>query len=273
MTCCVGIKLDAGLVFSPTRAPTPASTRSAPSAKMMVYEQPGERFMVMLSAGNLSISQSVREILQTEKIDNPGGGRSRSGTPPACSTRARAGSGGAHASTSRTALAQAERHRLQRLDDLRRADQGRGDAPLPGLFGRQLHRGHAETCFFQGRREQVRQAGARPHADAGHGLDEAAKCALVSMDSTLKSNLSVGLPLDLLVYEREQFASDKIARIDEHNPYFPHDPQQLGPEAAPGVRVDRGSALERRRDGAPAARRRQPVETMRKITHPGERII
>jgi putative proteasome-type protease len=32
-------------------------------------------------------------------------------------------------------------------------------------------------------------------------LDEAAKCALVSMDSTMKSNLSVGLPLDLVVYE------------------------------------------------------------------------
>ena len=38
--------------------------------KMMVYEKPDDRFMVMLSAGNLSISQSVREILQVEKLDN-----------------------------------------------------------------------------------------------------------------------------------------------------------------------------------------------------------
>jgi putative proteasome-type protease len=36
---------------------------------MMIYEQPGERFMVLLSAGNLSISQSVRELLQVEKIE------------------------------------------------------------------------------------------------------------------------------------------------------------------------------------------------------------
>ena len=51
-------------------------------------------------------------------------------------------------------------------------------------------------------------------------LDEAAKCALVSMDSTLKSNLSVGLPLDMVVYEANQLHSDKVVCIDENNPYF-----------------------------------------------------
>jgi putative proteasome-type protease len=51
-------------------------------------------------------------------------------------------------------------------------------------------------------------------------LDEAAKCALVSMDSTLKSNLSVGLPLDLVVYEADRFQTDKVVCIDEDNPYF-----------------------------------------------------
>jgi putative proteasome-type protease len=51
-------------------------------------------------------------------------------------------------------------------------------------------------------------------------LNEAAKCALVSMDSTLKSNLSVGLPLDLVVYEEGRLATDRIVCIDENNPYF-----------------------------------------------------
>ncbi|HPU51031.1 MAG TPA: peptidase, partial [Burkholderiaceae bacterium] len=51
-------------------------------------------------------------------------------------------------------------------------------------------------------------------------LDEAAKCALVSMDSTLKSNLSVGLPLDLVVYEADRFSTDKVVCIDNDNPYF-----------------------------------------------------
>ncbi|MNN88487.1 hypothetical protein D3C81_2061780 [compost metagenome] len=51
-------------------------------------------------------------------------------------------------------------------------------------------------------------------------LNEAAKCALVSMDSTLKSNLSVGLPLDLVVYDTDALQCDSIACIDEHNAYF-----------------------------------------------------
>lgn len=51
-------------------------------------------------------------------------------------------------------------------------------------------------------------------------LDEATKCLLVSMDSTLKSNLSVGLPLDLAVYEVDQFQTHKLLCLDEHNPYF-----------------------------------------------------
>src|SRR5204863_5012932 len=48
-------------------------------------------------------------------------------------------------------------------------------------------------------------------------LDEAAKCVLVSMDSTMKSNLSVGLPLDLVVYEADSYQSDKIVCIDNDN--------------------------------------------------------
>jgi putative proteasome-type protease len=51
-------------------------------------------------------------------------------------------------------------------------------------------------------------------------LDEAAKCALVSMDSTMKSNLSVGPPLDLVVYDVNRFETDKVACIDAQNPYF-----------------------------------------------------
>jgi putative proteasome-type protease len=51
-------------------------------------------------------------------------------------------------------------------------------------------------------------------------LDEAAKCALVSMDSTMKSNLSVGPPLDLVVYEVNRFETDKIVSIDMANPYY-----------------------------------------------------
>jgi putative proteasome-type protease len=51
-------------------------------------------------------------------------------------------------------------------------------------------------------------------------LDEAAKCALISMDSTLRSNLSVGLPLDLLVYEKDELRVTRFVSIDHDNAYF-----------------------------------------------------
>src|SRR6185295_19146495 len=70
MTYCVGIKLDAGLVFLSDSRTSAGLDQISTFRKMMIYERPGDRFMVMLSAGNLSISQSVREILQVEKLDH-----------------------------------------------------------------------------------------------------------------------------------------------------------------------------------------------------------
>jgi putative proteasome-type protease len=104
-------------------------------------------------------------------------------------------------------------------------------------------------------------------------LDEAAKCALVSMDSTLKSNLSVGLPLDLLVYEEGKLRSNNLAVIDDQNPYF---------------RMIRGTWGQRLRevfegiddphwDGSdtthPLLWSSERYEPMGKISHPGEKIV
>ena len=51
-------------------------------------------------------------------------------------------------------------------------------------------------------------------------LNEAAKCALISMDSTLRSNISVGLPLDLLLYEADKLVVTRFVTVDEKNQYF-----------------------------------------------------
>src|ERR1035437_2677538 len=68
MTYCVAIKLNAGLVFLSDSRTNAGLDQINPFRKMIVYEKPDDRFMVLLSAGNLSISQSVREILQVEKL-------------------------------------------------------------------------------------------------------------------------------------------------------------------------------------------------------------
>src|ERR1700710_2825260 len=68
MTYCVGIRLNAGLVFLSDSRTNAGVDNISTFRKMIVYEKPGDRFMVLLSAGNLSISQSVREILQVEQL-------------------------------------------------------------------------------------------------------------------------------------------------------------------------------------------------------------
>ena len=73
MTYCVGIRLNAGLVFLSDSRTNAGLDQISIFRKMIVYEKPGDRFMVLLSAGNLSISQSVREILQVESVPNGDG--------------------------------------------------------------------------------------------------------------------------------------------------------------------------------------------------------
>ena len=104
-------------------------------------------------------------------------------------------------------------------------------------------------------------------------LDEAAKCALVSMDSTLKSNLSVGLPLDLLVYEAGRLETEQIVCIDDHNPYF----QMIHNSWGLKLRQVFESLEDPQWNGGPTTTPLQiphgRYEPMRKIRHPNEKIV
>jgi putative proteasome-type protease len=221
MTYCIGIKLDAGLVFLSDSRTNAGVDQISTFRKMMVYEKPGDRFMVLLSAGNLSISQSVREILQVEKLDN-------GDLPPLTIWNA----------TSMFDVARVLGSAVRRVydQDARALQQAGVDFNASLIIGGQI-RGEPmrlflvysagnfieatrETCYFQVGESKYGKPVLDRMIHPRTPLDEAAKCALVSMDSTLKSNLSVGLPLDLLVYETDTFATDKIVCIDGNNPYF-----------------------------------------------------
>jgi putative proteasome-type protease len=274
MTYCVGIKLDAGLVFLSDSRTNAGLDQISTFRKMIVYEKPGDRFMVMLSAGNLSISQSVREILQVEKIDN-------GDEPPITIWNAKSMFDAVRV------LGSAVRRVYDQ--DGPSLKQSGVDFNASMIFGGQI-KGEAmrlflvysagnfieatrETCYFQIGESKYGKPVLDRMVTPATKLDEAAKCALVSMDSTLKSNLSVGLPLDLLVYEAHQFESAKLVCIDEHNPYFHmirstwgqklrqvfesiEDPHWNGGQTAHPLCVDSGR-----------------YEPMRKITHAGEKIV
>jgi putative proteasome-type protease len=222
MTYCVGIKLNAGLVFLSDSRTNAGVDNISTFRKMIIYEKPGDRFMVLLSAGNLSISQSVREILQVEQLkekdtDQPITIWNATSMFDACRV-----------------LGQAVRHVYER--DAKSLERAGVEFNVNLVLGGQI-RGEGMRLF------QVYSAGnfieatsETPYFQIGEykygkpvldrvltpttDLDEAAKCALVSMDSTMKSNLSVGPPLDLVVYEANRFETDKIVCLDMQNPYY-----------------------------------------------------
>jgi putative proteasome-type protease len=274
MTYCVGVKLDAGLVFLSDSRTNAGMDQISTYRKMMIYEKPGDRFMVLLSAGNLSISQSVREILQVEKLDN--------GTEEPLTI------------WNATSMFEAVRvlgSAVRRVyeQDGPSLKQAGVDFNASMIFGGQIA-GEAmrlflvysagnfieatrETCYFQVGESKYGKPILDRVLTPSTPLDEAAKCALVSMDSTLKSNLGVGLPLDLLVYREGSFQTDQVVCIDEENPYFRmiHDTwgQRLREvfESIDDPRWDGGDSAH------PLMSPLRRYEPMRKIRHPGERIL
>jgi len=195
--------------------------------KMAVYESPGDRFMVLLSSGNLSITQSVREILQRGHL-----AQAAQGEPVE-----------AEAATIWNVRSMFDAARVLGNTVRRVYDQDGPALRAAGIdygctliLGGQL-KGEAmrlflvystgnfieatdETCYFQIGEAKY----GKPVLDRmllpSTPLPDATKCALVSIDSTLKSNLSVGLPIDLVVYQADALRSDELVCIDETNPYF-----------------------------------------------------
>ena len=222
MTYCVAIKLNAGLVFLSDSRTNAGLDQISTFRKMIVYERTGDRFMVLLSAGNLSIAQSVREILQVEQL------KDHDDAEPITIWNAR----------SMFDAARVLGSAVRRVHARDAASLGHAGVEfnVSLIFGGQI-RGEGlrlyqvysagnfieatpETPYFQIGESKYGKPVLDRVIEPDTPLDEAAKCALVSMDSTLKSNLTVGLPLDLVVYETDRFETDKIVCIDENNPYF-----------------------------------------------------
>ncbi len=222
MTYCVAVKLKAGMVFLSDSRTNAGLDQISTFRKMIVYEKPGDRFMCLLSAGNLSISQSIREILQVEQIKDAEGGE------PITIWNAKSMFDAARV------LGSAVRHVYQRDGEALKRSGVEFNVSM--IFGGQIGNegmrlfqvyspgnfieATPETPFFQIGESKYGKPVLDRVITPDTPLDEAAKCVLISMDSTLKSNLSVGLPLDMAVYEADSLRSDKIVCIDDHNPYF-----------------------------------------------------
>lgn len=217
MTYCVGMLMDAGLVFLSDTRTNAGVDQINTFRKMSVFEQPGERLLVLLTAGNLAITQTVVSLLH-ERL-----------------------TGAAENLLTAPNLFEAARHVGECVREVHRRDaeplgKFNVDFNASFIFGGQIQ-GEAPRLFnIYAAGNFVEASNDTPYFQIGESkygkpiidrifnwqcsLNEAAKCALISMDSTLKSNLSVGMPLDMLCYVKDSFDAGQRRRISADDPYF-----------------------------------------------------
>ncbi|MDE1998418.1 MAG: proteasome-type protease [Burkholderiales bacterium] len=222
MTYCVAMRLNAGLVFLSDSRTNAGMDQISTFRKMSVYEKEDERVLVLLSAGNLAITQAVKQLLGNVTIEGSDGEPATIWTAKSLFDVARIVGSAVRTVYSRDAEA-LKKHGIEFNCSLIIGGQIRGETMrLFNVYaaGNFVEAGLDGVCYFQIGESKYGKPVIDRVVTPNTPLQEAAKCALISMDSTLKSNLSVGLPLDLLVYEGDTLRVDKVINIDESNAYF-----------------------------------------------------
>ena len=201
MTYCLGIITRPGIVMGSDSRTNAGLDQATTCRKYTTFEQPGERAFMLMTSGSLSVTQSIVALLQRdfERGHGLAAAETMYDAARAVGQQVRA--------VSDIDRASLERDQLQFNVHLLLGGQIRGEPPDLYLIypqGNPLRATH-ECPYLQigeckyGR--PILDRGVRFEATT---LDEAAKYALISLDSTMRSNVSVGPPIDLLVYERDE---------------------------------------------------------------------
>ena len=219
MTYCLGLLLEDGLVMIADTRTNAGVDNISTFRKMHIWERPGDRVMVLLTAGNLAITQSVVALL-SEAVD-AGDGRESLATAP---------------SMFRCAELVGEAVRAVWNRDGPAMEQHAGGFNASFLLGGQIVGRRCRLFEIYQAGNFIEATADTPYLQIGEHkygkpiLDRAARFAtplidglklgLVSMDSTLRSNLSVGLPIDIALYRRDALRLALRKRVGEDDPYF-----------------------------------------------------
>jgi len=219
MTYCIGVLLDDGLIFASDSLTNAGMDNIAKFCKMSVFERPGDRVIVLLSSGNLAGTQAVIGVLTRRCAENAAG-------PNLWTAQTMFDV----AMLVSDAMRDIERRDAQHLQDDAVGFNasfivgGQIAAEAPRLFriyaeGNFIEAGE-DTIFFQTGETKYGKPIIDRVITRHTDLADAAKCVLVSFDSTMRSNLSVGMPIDLLCYERDSLEVRKRRRFIDGDPYF-----------------------------------------------------
>jgi len=220
MTYCVGLKIDRGIVFASDTRTNAGLDNIASFKKMHVWDAIPGRTFVLLSSGNLAVTQAVVTLLNEQLEDSPEG----IPTLATVSTMFQA-----------ARLIGSAIRRVREIDGEAlgyKADAFTASFILGGqikgdetrLF--QIYRegnfieATEDTPFFQIGEHKYGKPILDRVANRGMRLGDAAKLLLLSFDSTIRSNLSVGMPIDFCIYRRDTYHLGESERIQADDPYF-----------------------------------------------------
>lgn len=219
MTYCVAMALDQGLVLASDSRTNAGVDHISTYRKMRIWCKEGERVVVLMSAGNLAITQAVVALLEQHiKSENPHRSMLVVDSLYDCAILVGQAVREVHA---RDAKALKE-NGVDFNISLILGGQIKGEAPRLFLVysAGNFIEATPETPYFQIGESKYGKPVIDRVIKPGTDLTQAAKCALLSLDSTIRSNVTVGLPIDLLLYRRDSFVVDNHQLIQEHDPYF-----------------------------------------------------
>jgi putative proteasome-type protease len=219
MTYCVALRLDSGMIFASDSRTNAGVDHIATFTKMRVYEKKDDRVIVTLSSGNLAMTQGVINILDRHAKAEEG---EESIWNVSSMYDAAALVGDALREMHRRDAPYLAQSNIEPSSSLLVGGQIKGE--VPRLFHIYAQGNFIEatddTPYFQLGESKY----GKPILDRVISMatpqKEAAKCVLISFDSTMKSNISVGLPIDLLWYPRDSLRVGMQQRIREGDPYF-----------------------------------------------------
>ncbi len=225
MTYCVAMRLDAGVVFLSDSRTNAGVDHINTFRKMHVFAKEGERVLVLMTAGNLSISQSVVNTIR-EKL----GARGNNLDKVKNMFEAAKHVGDCLREVHGRDAAALEKFGLDFSSSLILGGQIKGEEPrLFNIYAAgNFIEATPETPYFQIGESKYGKPIIDRVISTRTSLDEAAKCALISMDSTIRSNLSVDLPLDLLIYERDALKVRQHVKITRDTAYYGQIRKQWG---------------------------------------------
>jgi putative proteasome-type protease len=223
MTYCVGLRLNRGIIFASDTRTNAGFDNVAQFRKMHVWEKKGERLLVLLTAGNLAVTQAVVSLLNEGITQDTQPGEAKD-TLMSVNTMFQA-----------ARLVGATLREVHRMDGESLGPEaaafsatfilgGQIKGEKPRLF--QIYNegnfieAAGDTPFFQIGEHKYGKPILDRVAVPDMRMGEAAKLLLISFDSTLRSNLSVGMPIDLLIYRTDTLEIGEERRIKADDPYF-----------------------------------------------------